>query len=62
LKRAGYQASFRFVRLAAGALVGLHPWRARVREQTGAAVVAVERGQDVFVEPAYPVDLGILYG
>jgi uncharacterized protein with PhoU and TrkA domain len=50
LKRAGYQASFRFVRLAAGALVGLHPWCARVRERTGAAVVAVEWGQDVFVE------------
>jgi Trk K+ transport system NAD-binding subunit len=40
----------KFVRLAAGALVGLHPWRARVRERTGAAVVAVERGQEVFVE------------
>lgn len=40
----------KFVRLAAGALAGLHPWRARVRERTGAAVVAVERGQEVFVE------------
>jgi K+/H+ antiporter YhaU regulatory subunit KhtT len=32
------------------ALAGLHPWRAQVRERTGAAVVAVERGQDVFVK------------
>jgi K+/H+ antiporter YhaU regulatory subunit KhtT len=30
--------------------VGLHPWRARVRERTGAAVVAVERDQNVFVK------------
>lgn len=40
----------KFVRLAAGARAGLHPWRAPVRERTGAAVVAVERGQEVFVE------------
>ncbi len=40
----------KFVRLAPGALVGLHPWGARVRERTGAAVVAVERNQNVFVK------------
>ncbi|MFZ1642849.1 MAG: NAD-binding protein [Candidatus Contendobacter sp.] len=40
----------KFIRVAPGALVGLHPWRALVRERTGAAVVAVERGQDVFVK------------
>ncbi len=40
----------KFVRLAAGALAGLHPWRAQVRERTGAAVVAVERDREVFVK------------
>ncbi|HRX71402.1 MAG: NAD-binding protein [Candidatus Competibacteraceae bacterium] len=40
----------KFVRLAPGALVGQHPWRAWVRERTGAAVVAVERDRDVFVK------------
>lgn len=39
----------KFVRLAAGALVDQHPWRARVRERTGAAVVAVQRDTQVFV-------------
>lgn len=39
----------KFVRLGAGALVGLHPWRAQVRERTGAAVIAVERDYKVFV-------------
>ena len=40
----------KFVRMSAGALVGLHPWRAQVRERTGAAVVAVERDREVFVK------------
>lgn len=40
----------KFVRLAPGALVGLHPWRAEIRERTGAAVIAVERGNQVLVE------------
>ncbi|MBK7543656.1 MAG: NAD-binding protein [Candidatus Competibacteraceae bacterium] len=40
----------KFMRLGAGLLAGLHPWRAQVRERTGAAVIAVERGQDVFVK------------
>ena len=39
----------KFVRLAAGALVGRYPWRAGVRERTGAAVVAVQRDSQVFV-------------
>ena len=39
----------KFVRLAPGALVGQHPWRAGVRERTGAAVVAVQRDSQVFV-------------
>ncbi|HPF58267.1 MAG TPA: NAD-binding protein [Candidatus Competibacteraceae bacterium] len=40
----------KFVRLAPGALAGRHPWHSQVREQTGAAVVAVERNQNVFVK------------
>ena len=40
----------KFIRVGPGALVGLHPWRAQVRERTGAAVVAVERDQNVFVK------------
>jgi Trk K+ transport system NAD-binding subunit len=40
----------KFVRVTAGPLAGLHPWRAQVRERTGAAVVAVERDQNVFVK------------
>ncbi len=39
----------KFIRVNAGALAGVHPWHAQVRERTGAAVVAVERNQDVFV-------------
>ncbi|MFO1432008.1 MAG: NAD-binding protein [Candidatus Competibacteraceae bacterium] len=39
----------KFVRLPAGALVGLHPWSAGVQERTGAAVVAVQRDSRVFV-------------
>jgi voltage-gated potassium channel len=40
----------KFARVGAGGIVGAHPWRAKVRERTGAAVVAVERGEDVFVQ------------
>ncbi|MBL8251262.1 MAG: NAD-binding protein [Candidatus Competibacter sp.] len=40
----------KFIRVGPGALVGLHPWRAQVRERTGAAVIAVERDQTVFVK------------
>ena len=40
----------KFVRMTAGALAGQHPWRAEVRERTGAAVVAVERERTVFVK------------
>lgn len=38
------EQGLRCMRLVAGRLVGRHPWRAEVRERTGAAVVAVERG------------------
>jgi len=37
-------------RMGAGTMAGLHPWRAQVRERTGAAVVAVERDKNVYVE------------
>jgi len=40
----------KFMRVTAGTLVGVHPWRTQVRERTGAAVIAVEREQKVFVE------------
>jgi voltage-gated potassium channel len=40
----------KFIRVAAGKLAGGHPWRDQVRERTGAAVVAVERGNRVIVE------------
>jgi Trk K+ transport system NAD-binding subunit len=40
----------KFARVAAGGLVGAHPWRASVRERTGAGVVAVERGAGVIVQ------------
>ncbi len=40
----------KFARAASGTMVGEHPWQAGVRERTGAAIVAVERGADVFVE------------
>ena len=40
----------KFARVAAGRLAGVHPWRASVSEDTGVAVVAVERDQEVFVE------------
>jgi len=40
----------KFSRLRAGTLAGAHPWRSEALDQTGAKIVAVERGQDVFVE------------
>ncbi len=40
----------KFARVAPGTLVGAHPWRAEVREKTGAAIVAAERGSEVKVE------------
>ena len=40
----------KFARAAPGAMVGAHPWRAGVRERSGAAIVAIERGTEVFVE------------
>lgn len=40
----------KFARVAPGSLIGAHPWRAAVREKSGAAIVAVERGEQVLVE------------
>jgi Trk K+ transport system NAD-binding subunit len=40
----------RCMRMSPGTLVGVHPWRAGVRERTGASVVALERAGDVLVE------------
>jgi Trk K+ transport system NAD-binding subunit len=40
----------KFSRLSAGTLAGTHPWRSEALDQTGAKVVAVERGNDVLVE------------
>ncbi|CAK0763069.1 Trk active potasium channel [Gammaproteobacteria bacterium] len=40
----------KFARLAAGSLVGAHPWQIGIDNRTGAAIVAVERGKEVFVE------------
>lgn len=44
------QHRLKFIRVAAGGLAWGHPWRDQVRERTGAAVVAVERGETVVVE------------
>jgi len=38
------------MRVAAGGAAGENPWQLAVRERTGAAIVAVERGARVFVE------------
>jgi len=50
----------KFSRVAAGGMTGAHPWRAGVREKTGAAIVAVERGEHVFVE--FGEDFRVLEG
>lgn len=44
------EQQLKYVRVPAGTLVGSHPWKAGVRERSGAAVVAVESGGAVFVE------------
>jgi Trk K+ transport system NAD-binding subunit len=49
-QRVAVEQRLKFVRLGAGTLVGSHPWRAQVREKTGAAVIAVERNEKVFVK------------
>ncbi|MBK8752025.1 MAG: NAD-binding protein [Candidatus Competibacteraceae bacterium] len=49
-KTVAVEQRLKFIRVAAGALAGAHPWRTQVRERTGAAVVALERDQTVFVK------------
>ena len=44
------EQGLRCMRLAPGRLVGRHPWEAEVRERTGAAVVAVERGGQTLLD------------
>jgi len=51
------ESRLKFVRLSAGSLCGWHPWRSEVAERTGAKIIAVERGGDVFVE--FPGDFEI---
>ena len=43
------EQQLKFVRIGPGKLIGAHPWKAQVREKTGAAIVAVERGSEVMV-------------
>ncbi|MBL8486002.1 MAG: potassium channel protein [Rhodocyclaceae bacterium] len=54
------EEQLRFIRVGPGGLAGAHPWKAQVRERTGAAVVAVERGERVVVnfEPGFRVEAG----
>jgi Trk K+ transport system NAD-binding subunit len=40
----------KFVRMSAGALVGMHPWGNDELDRTGAKVIALERDRDVMVE------------
>jgi len=40
----------KFSCLSAGSLTGTHPWKNEAVDRTGAKVVAVERGEEVFVE------------
>ncbi len=44
------EQGLRCMRMAAGGLVGRHPWQAEVRERTGAAVVACERDGRTLLE------------
>ena len=40
----------KFARMTSGTLMGDHPWRAGIGKKTGAAVIAIERGAEVFTE------------
>ena len=44
------EQGLRCTRMAAGGLTGRHPWQAEIRERTGAAVVAIERGGETLLE------------
>ncbi len=40
----------KFSRMTSGTLIGDHPWRAGTGKKTGAAIIAIERGTEVFTE------------
>jgi Trk K+ transport system NAD-binding subunit len=46
----GMENGIKFSRVNAGALAGASPWHNEALDRTGAKVVAVERGNEVFVE------------
>jgi len=46
------EQGLRCMRMTAGSLSGQHPWQADVRERTGAAVVAIERGGETLLDLA----------
>jgi Trk K+ transport system NAD-binding subunit len=45
-----HQPRMKLVKLAPGALAGLNPHEARIREHTGCTVVAIERGSDLIMD------------
>ncbi len=42
--------SLRINRLSAGNLIGSHPWQYQIRQRSGANIIAIERGGEVYVE------------
>ncbi len=44
------EQGLRCLRMAPADLTGRHPWQAEIRERTGAAVVAIERGGETLLE------------
>ena len=51
------ESRIKFVRLSSGKVCGWHPWRSEVLERSGAKIIAVERGGEVFFE--FPSDFAI---
>ncbi|CAG4884485.1 protein of unknown function [Georgfuchsia toluolica] len=44
------EQNLKFTRMTAGSLIGAHPWRAGTGRKSGAAIIAIERGTEVFTE------------
>ncbi|MFY9329226.1 MAG: NAD-binding protein [Georgfuchsia sp.] len=44
------EQNLKFARMTTGTLVGAHPWRAGTGKKTGGAIIAIERGMNVFTE------------
>ena len=44
------EQNLKFARMTAGALVGANPWHAGTGKKSGAAIIAIERGTEVFTE------------